>query len=90
MSPGPERGAKELLDPSQEHLAIHRSVGDHRCGQLMAAQTGYKGGGLPIAERGRSDASPAFGGAPVAPCRPCRAEAHHPFGINAIACVIAC
>src|ERR1017187_6202613 len=64
----PERGAKELLDPGQEHLAIHRSVGDQGCGQLIAAQTGYKGRGLPIAERCRSEASPPLGGAPVAPC----------------------
>jgi len=65
---GLERGAKELLDPSQEQLPVHGPVDDQGSGQALATQAGDKGGGLPIAKGRRSDAAAALGGTAIAPC----------------------
>ena len=64
---GLQCGAQKLLHPGQEQLAIHGPVDDQGSGQSMVAQAGNKGGRLPTAQRRRSDASAALGGAAIAP-----------------------
>ena len=61
-----ERWAQELMHISQKRLAVHRSVGDHRCGQSAAAQSAHKGRRLPMSVRRRVEATLTSGRAPVA------------------------
>jgi hypothetical protein len=64
--PGLQRGTQKLPYPGQEQFAIHWPVGDQGRGQLIVPQTRKKSGCLPIAIRGRCDASLSSGGATIA------------------------
>lgn len=64
--PGLQGGAQKLPHPGQEQFAIHGPVGDQGRRQLIVPQTGDKGGRLPIAIRGRCDASLSSGRAAIA------------------------
>lgn len=63
---GLQGGTQKLPHPGQEQFAIHRPVGDQGRGQSIVPQTRKKRGRLPIAIRGRCDASLSSGRATIA------------------------
>ena len=70
--PGLQCGAQKLPYPGQEQFAIHWPVGDQGRRQLIVPQTRKKSGCLPIAIRGRCDASLSSGRATIAARHVCR------------------
>jgi hypothetical protein len=44
-----ERGHEDLLNVLEEALAIDGSIDEPRCGELIVAQSGQEGHGLPVA-----------------------------------------
>jgi hypothetical protein len=85
MSPR-KRGAQELTHISQEHLAVHGPVGDHRCGQLAVSQSAHKCRGFPMPVRRRVEAATPSGGPSVAARHAGRSprfiDEHEPFDFH--------
>lgn len=82
---GPERGTEEIPDVGQKRCPIHRAIHE-RSRQAVMAQSGERGGGLPVTVRNGTDTALPLVGPAIAPRHPGAGagfvKKHQPRGIK--------